>query len=141
MTERPLTKVLCCTLMRCASSRCVRESGLREPSQQRTREIFLWCFQKPTKTAELAWVTRSGSKWIEETLARSERGERPAKPPVFSRAEPKPTDTARPAAYAVADRLWKTLYDRWKEENDERIRSHQKKQAVGHFNVKTTKTN
>ena len=103
------------------------------------RDIFM-VLPKTDKNGRIG-IGMGYSKWIEETLARSERGERPVKPPIFSRAEPKPTDTARPAAYAVADLLWKTLCDRWKEENDERIRSHQKKQAVGHFNVKTTKTN
>jgi len=102
------------------------------------RDIFMVL----PKTDKNGRIGMGYSKWLEETLARSERGERPVKPPIFSRAEPtKPTDTRRPVAYAVADRLWKTLYDRWKEENDERIRSHEKKQAVGHFNVKTTKTN
>ena len=70
------------------------------------------------------------SKWLEETLARSERGERPVKPPIFSRAEPtKPTDTRRPVAYAVVDRLWKTLYDRWKEARERRKIRSQKEQA------------
>ena len=38
MTERPLTETLYCTSMRCASSRFVRETVLRKPPQQRTRE-------------------------------------------------------------------------------------------------------
>ena len=38
MTERPLTKTLYFTSMRCASSRCVRETRMRKHSQQRTRE-------------------------------------------------------------------------------------------------------
>ena len=42
VTERPLTETLCCTSMRCALSRCVRVTGLRKPSQLRTREEFLY---------------------------------------------------------------------------------------------------
>ena len=37
MTERPLTETLHCTLMRCALSGCVGDTGPRKPTQQRTR--------------------------------------------------------------------------------------------------------
>ena len=42
MTERPLTETMYCTSMRCDSSRCVRETGLRKLSQQGTREKCLY---------------------------------------------------------------------------------------------------
>ena len=43
-----------CTSMRCDSSRCVRETGLRKPSQQRTREremlhVHLRTYTQPTQ--------------------------------------------------------------------------------------------
>ena len=36
-----LTETLHCTSMRCTPARCVKEAGLRKPSQQRTREKCL----------------------------------------------------------------------------------------------------
>ena len=53
MTERPLSETLYCTSMRCDSPRCVREAGLRNPSQQGPREKFLYAhlrtYTQPTQ--------------------------------------------------------------------------------------------
>ena len=53
MTERPLSETLYCTSMRCDSSRCMREAGLRKPSQKRTREKCLYAhlrtYTQPTQ--------------------------------------------------------------------------------------------
>ena len=53
MTERPLTETMYYTSVRCASTRCVREAWLRNPSQQRTREGCLYAhlrtYTQPTQ--------------------------------------------------------------------------------------------
>ena len=53
MKSRLLTEALYCTSMRFASSRCVRETGLKNPSQQGTGVKYLYAhlrtYTQPTQ--------------------------------------------------------------------------------------------
>ena len=104
------------------------------------REIFLWCFQKPTKTAELAlaWVTRSGSKKrlpvLSEESAQSNHQYSPA------------PNRSRQILRGLLRMQWQIVcgkhytIDGKKQENDEKYDPKRNKQiGIGHFGVNTTR--